>query len=467
MTMAELIKAAEKRLQAALAERTACQEGLVELRSRVEDGYEPADGEVPAAIAKREAADAKVDELTAEVEQLRAEQARDEQIAAMQTQVEDTGVTRRAYDQVVRVGTEKRTYNPEVDTTGRAFLSDVIRSQMMGDIDAQQRLGRHMSEERVERGEELTRAAAGTSAFAGLVVPQYLTDLVAPYAKSARPLADAIRKHPLPASGMTVNISRITTATSVAVQTQGTAVSETAIDDTLLSVNVLTNAGSQTVTRQAAERGDGVLDVVLEDLLTSYNSNLDNELLNQATNGLATVGNAVTWTDATDPTAIELYPKIAKAAGNVEAALKNQAMGDTIVVMHPRRWWWIQAGVSSSMPLLAQSGVPAGVNTLGADYATRYGSGFRGVINGLPVITDSNVVTTLGAATNQDEVYVLSASESHLWETPNAPLFIRTDTGPSVKSLGIDLVVYGYFAMTHVRYSQAQRISGSGLTAPA
>jgi hypothetical protein len=118
------------------------------------------------------------------------------------------------------------------------------------------------------------------------------------------------------------------------------------------------------------------------------------------------------------------------------------------------------------MPLLAQNGVPAGVNALGADYAERYGAGVRGVINGLPVITDSNIVTNLGSATNQDEVYVLSASESHLWESPDAPLFIRTETGPNVKSLGIDLVVFGFFAMTHVRYSQAQRITGSGLVAP-
>ena len=469
LTYDELILRSERGVKAALAERDAKQEALMKMRSDIAGGVEVSPEDVTAAIAARDEA---ADVLTAresELSTLRAEQAEDDRIAELREQPSiPTGVERRAYDQAARVGQEARTYSPDVDKTGRLFLADVVRSQHMGDIEAQQRLARHMAEERVERGEYLQRDVNGTAAFSGLVVPQYLTDLVAPYAKSGRPLADAVRKHPLPASGMTVNLSRITTATSVAVQTQGTTVSETSIDDTILTVNVLTNAGSQSVTRQAAERGDGVLDVILEDLLTAYHSNLDNELLNQATNGLATVGNAVTWTDNTDPTAIELYPQIAKAAGNVETALKNRGAGDTIVVCHPRRWWWLQAGVSASMPLLAQNGVPAGVNSLGADYATRYGSGYRGVINGLPVIVDSNIVTNLGAATNQDEVYVLSASELHLWETPGAPLFIRTDTGPSMKSLALDLVVYGYFAFTAARYSGAvQRITGSGLVAPA
>lgn len=363
---------------------------------------------------------------------------------------------------------EERVYHEGNDRTGARFLQDVLRSSLYGDLDAQQRLGRHMSEERVERGDKIEgRAATTTSNFAGLVVPQYLTDLVAPYAKAGRPFADAIRKEPLPASGMTVNLSRITTATSAAVQTQGTDVSETNIDDTILTINVQTIAGSQTVTRQAAERGTGVLDTVLEDLVTAYHSQLDYELLNQTTNGLATVATGITWTDNTDPTAAELWPKIWQGAAAVETALKNQASGDVIVVLHPRRWAWMNAALSSTFPLLGQNGVPAGVNVGGADFGARYGSGYRGTIAGMPVVVDANVVTNLGSNTNQDEVYIVAANQSFLWEDASAPLFIRTDTGPSVKSLGVDLVVFGYSAFSHARYSgSAQRVTGSGLVNP-
>ena len=413
-------------------------------------------------------ADALLDEIKSDDARIAAYAETVERQAAAMANKEETGIDEPVVRGSAVVTREERTYHDGNDRSGALFLQDVLRAQFSNDIEAQQRLGRHMSEERVERGEYLEgRAATGTANFAGLVVPQYLTDMVAPYAKAARPFADAVRSHDLPAAGMTVNISRITTATSAAVQTQGTDVSETNIDDTLLTVSVQTIAGSQTVTRQAIERGTSVLDTVLEDLVTSYHSQLDYELLNQATNGLATVATGITWTDNTDPTAVELWPKIWQGNAAVEVALKNQSAGDVIVVMHPRRWAWINAALSSSSPLLAQVGSPAGVNAGGADFGARYGSGFRGTIGGLPVVVDANVVTNLGAATNQDEVYVLAANESHLWEDSNAPLFIRTDTGPSVKSLGVDLVVYGYSAFTHARYSGAsQRITGSGLVTP-
>ena len=386
------------------------------------------------------------------------------QDAAVANKIE-TGVEQPVVRGAAVVTREERTYNEGNDRTGARFVADVIR-QSLGDVEAGQRLTRHMAEERVERGGDITHRAATTTALGGLVVPQYLTDLVAPYAKAGRPFADACRSHPMPAEGMAVNISRITTATTTAVQTQGSAVSETDIDDTLLTVNVQTNGGSQTVTRQAAERGTGALDSVLEDLATSYAATLDSTLLNQATNGLTNVATAITYTDAS-PTAAELYPKLLQAPAAVEAALQNQDPGATIAVMHSRRWYWIQSQLSSTFPLIAQPGVPAGINVAGANYGDRYGSGFRGVLpSGIPVIVDNNIATNLGAGTNEDEIYFVSANECHLWEDANAPLFIRTDTGPSVKSLGIDVVLYGYFAYTHARYSHAQKISGTGLVTP-
>src|SRR5206468_4066349 len=126
-----------------------------------------------------------------------------------------------------------------------------------------------MQEEQVERGQYLSRAAgdANTGAFTGLVVPQYLTDMYAPATANLRPFADVCNKHELPASGMTVNISRITTPTSVALQATGlSAVSATSIDDTLLTENVQTAAGQQTLSRQAIERGTGIEEVVMGDL---------------------------------------------------------------------------------------------------------------------------------------------------------------------------------------------------------
>jgi hypothetical protein len=190
---------------------------------------------------------------------------------------------------------------------------------MFQDVEAQHRLSRHMQEERVERGQYLQRAA-GTGAFAGLTVPQYLTDLYAPATAGLRPFADICNSHPLPDAGMSVNISRITTATSAALQaSENSAVSETNIDDTLLTLNVQTAAGQQTLSRQAIERGSGAEEVTVQDLFNRVATNLDSTLLNQAATGLTNVSQSNAYTDAT-PTGPELYPKILGAASGVEGA---------------------------------------------------------------------------------------------------------------------------------------------------
>ena len=81
------------------------------------------------------------------------------------------------------VGNEPHTYTPQNDPTGSQFLSDVVRQFTTGDVRSTDRLRRHMSEETVDRasqGMQLRASDVGTSAFSGLVVPQYLVDMVAP-----------------------------------------------------------------------------------------------------------------------------------------------------------------------------------------------------------------------------------------------------------------------------------------------
>jgi len=474
VTMQDLIARAQQSLDAAISARGEKQAALLDLRDKIESGDESVTREMVAALAgERDALDSQVREAQAKLDELRAEDARDAEIAELRTQIVPTEVRAPKYDEVARVGTEKRTYSPESDPNGKLFLQDVVRGTVDGfnDFEARERISRHMTEERVERGDQLVQRgdqlaqrAAGTTAFAGLVVPQYLTDMVAPYAKAARPFADACRKHDLPASGMTVNISRITTATTAAVQTQGNAVSETDIDDTLLTVNVQTVGGSQTITRQAAERGTGVEDVTIADLITSHATAVDSTLLNQGTNGLTNVATAIAYTDGT-PTAAELYPKLLAGVAAVEAALVNQDPGANLVVMHSRRWYWLQSQLSSTFPLIGQPQVP--FNVAGMNFGERYGAGYRGVLpNGTPVIVDNNIATNLGAGTNEDEIYFVSANECHLWEDANAPLLIRTETGPSVKSLGVDIVVYSYLAYTFARYTHSQKVNGTGLVTP-
>ena len=403
---------------------------------------------VKATITER---DSEIDELETRVAELAGIESRQREAAA-----KHTGVG--------RVKSEARTYNPGNDKHGKNFLRDVALRHL-NDWEAAQRLAQHMQEERIERGALIEDRAAGTGAFAGLVVPQYLTDLVAPAAAAARPFADICNKHELPPSGMSVNISRITTATSAAAQSsENSAVSETNIDDTLLTENVFTVAGQQTLSRQAIDRGTGTEEVTLNDLIRRYHTALNAKLINDASTGLTNVAQAVTYTDAS-PTAAELYPKVLQAQSQLEAVMLDQGVGDLYAVMHSRRWAWMQSQVGTSWPFIGQPGYP--VQAGGANFATGYAQGVRGVLpNGIKVIVDNNIATNLGGGTNEDEIYVVNAAELHLWEDPNAPLYIRTEA-TAAASLGVLMVVYGYAAYSFRRYTNGhQKISGTGLVTP-
>jgi hypothetical protein len=148
-----------------------------------------------------------------------------------------TGASRPSYDEVGRVGMEERTYRPDDQRTGRpSFYRDLAMGQVFADPAAGQRLARHAHELEVDGQAGPQQRAIGTGAVTGLVPPAYVTEQFAELARAGRPVANAMQPMPLPETGMTVNISRITTGTSAASQSsENVAVSETNADDTLLS----------------------------------------------------------------------------------------------------------------------------------------------------------------------------------------------------------------------------------------
>jgi HK97 family phage major capsid protein len=322
---------------------------------------------------------------------------------------------------------ESRTYSPDSDTS---FFKDAYNAQFKSDYAAQERLARHQREEEIER-----RDVGTGSTSRDLVIPQYL----------------------------------MTTGSSTAVQaTQNSAVSETDVDDTLLTIDVRTIAGQQDISRQAIERGTGIDQFVAQDLIRSWHTTLDNQIINGngesgTIEGLKNAGgNAVTFTEAA-PTAALLYPKLADA---IQLIQTNSFVNPTHFLMHPRRLAFLLAAVDgSSRPLVvpAANG-PTNAMATGAGSVAYGNSGYQ--MMGLPIITDANIGTGYGAGDNQDEIYVVTAPENHLWEQPGSPFTLRYDaTGAG--NLTIKTVVYGYAAFTAGRYPTANSIiAGTGLVAP-
>jgi hypothetical protein len=297
------------------------------------------------------------------------------------------------------------------------------------------------------------------------VVPAYLTQLYAPAVANMRPMLNVMNRHELPPNGMTLNLSRITTATSVALQAaQLDPVSGTSIAETDLAINVLTAAGQQTVSRQAIERGTGIEEVTMSDLLKRVATVQEATVITQATTGLSAVAQNTAWAEAA-PDGPKLWPNIFKAQSVLEQALLAQARVE-YVVMHNRRWNWLCAQVGTSFPFMGSqgSGVPQMQSAI--QITNEYGPSVRGVLsNGLKVVVSANVPTT--TSTNQDEIYVMAPDEAHLWEDRNAPVMIRAEE-PAAAKLGVLLVAYSYFAYSFGRYANNPgKITGTGLAAPA
>lgn len=465
MTIDDLIKSAQARLRTCRSQRS---DQLNTVRSTLDNAKgraltQPESATVDAARKSVESLNDEIADLDRKLDDYR-EMAREElDVERLSNQRTPTGVGNPAYDQVARIGQEARTYRPDNSATGQHFFRDVLLNWSHRDIGASDRLARHMQEEMVERGQYMQRAV-GTGAFAGLTVPQYLTDMVARRAQAWKPLAVNMNTHTLPPDGMTVNISRITTGTSTAVQSaENAAVSETNIDDTLLTEDVLTIAGQQTLSRQAIERGTLTEETVVDDLMRSLATTLDTQLITRATIGLTNVAQSFSYTDAS-PTSAELWPKILQGVNGIETTLLNVAAA-THVVMHPRRWHWFTSNLSSTWPIIADPNVPA--STIGIRVSDEYGPSIRGVLpNGLKVIVDGNIATNLGGGTNEDEVYIIAQDEAHLWEDANAPVLIRAEQ-PAAASLGVLFVVYGFYAFSFRRYANGHaKVAGTGLATP-
>ena len=173
--------------------------------------------------------------LKSEINELGDRIAEAEEIRKAEKEIEESrqklGVDEESLDPVVESIEEPGVYYRGAE---HSFLSDAFNARN-GDFQAQDRINRHQQGNGEKRD-------VGTGAFAGLVVPQYLTDLVAEKARGGSPFYNALPKAPLPDKGMKVELSRITTGSTAAFQaTENSALDETNIDDTLISYFLLSH----------------------------------------------------------------------------------------------------------------------------------------------------------------------------------------------------------------------------------
>lgn len=458
------IEQLKRALEAAVSLLHERKTALDEANQRIQDAGDDAD--VDELRSAFDTAAAAFDEQAAEVQRCKTNL---QDAERRQRVVDENPVVRDATPGDTRVVAEPEIYTREPGSP--SFFSDAYRFRTFADPESRERLERHGRHVAAQlRAAGLQFRDVGTSAFAGLTVPQYLIDLYAPMARAGSPTINILRKEPLPASGMVISISRATTGTAVAAQaTENAAVQETNFDDTKLDVDVRTYAGQQDVSRQALERSEMVDAVIFGDLISDYWTKLDDAVLNaDGTSGthlgFRSTGSIIAkaYTDAS-PTVAEFYSAMADAIQQVNS---NRYAPASAIVMHPRRWGWLTAaGDTAGRPIvLARDAGPQ--NPLAIGEAAAYGN-FVGTLHGLPVVTDANLPTNLGAGTNEDLVLILRTADHILWwEGDGSPRQLRFEETLG-GNLTVKLVVYGYTAFTAGRYPKAvATVGGTGLVTP-
>lgn len=409
-----------------------------------------------------------------------AEAAQQREAASNAAAVEHGEAGRPAERAATVVTREERTYTQRSDSMGqRSFFTDAFNAQR-GDMGAASRLQRHMREVEVE-GEAVQerdgeQRATTTSSYGGLVVPQYLVELAAAVVRAGRPTANLCTGLELPEQGMVFDVPRGTTGAAVASQNgQNTNVQNTDEVWTDLTINVVTIAGQQDVSRQSLERGTpGIDQLTYLDLAAAYAAELDRQVIagsgasGQMLGILNTAGIGSAAAFGAAATAANVWLKGAGAINNVETL---RFLPPNVTIMHPRRWNWLTTLFdSSNRPLVVPNGNGA-FNALGVYDSPEMGR-VVGTFQSLPVVTDANSPTNLGT-NSEDAVITVRSSDLLLWEVgdgmPRQLRFEQTLGG----QLTVKLVVYNYAAFTAGRYPTAvskfggaDTTAGNGLIAP-
>ena len=464
MTLQELLERAQRTLQTAINERSAAQATLLNLRSQ----ENLSESEVTSATALRDAATERVNAAQSEVERYQNEITEEERISALSTQVRDAAPPAPVgYDGQARITAEPEVYRQGGDVS---YFRDLMRAQTrtgVGIAEAGERLQRNSRQfvDQVRNAPRAqTRALTTTDGAGGdFVPPLWLINEFINLARPGRVTADLVRQQVLPGGTDTISLPRLATGTATAQQaTQNTGIQNTDATTNSVSAAVLTLAGGQSMAQQLLDQSPINMDeILLEDLAADYAVKADVFVIqNNATNAVGLISAAGTNVNVTATTLTGAGSLWAKLADGIQQVHTSRFMPPTAIVMHPRRWAWIISAVDTQgRPMVT----PDAMNPI-AQSGGVIEAGRVGVMQGLPVYTDPNLPTNLGAGTNQDPVLLMRERDVIFYESaPRAEASIQ----PGFMTLTVNLRFYRYVALHASRFPKSVAVlNGVGLVAP-
>lgn len=460
-----------KRFEAALAKAEADRDAARSARKKI---YADAEARGEENLTAEESAEYRaktkeIEDVEARMEVIR-EQIKDakEDIARSHT---DETARKIQKDERVEVLSEPATYQRG---QRHSYFHDLAAATFnRADQAALERLARHREE--VTKDPEFRKVAKVGPEFRDLdrndgsggyaVPPLWMMNRFIELARSGRAYANLVPTEGLPSGTDSINIPKIATGTSTAIQaTENSTISETDLTDTSVSAGVKTIAGQQGLSIQLLEQSPIAFDeIVFRDLANDYATKLDLQIISGSGSGNQVVGvrntsNIVTISATAGAdnlaNAKVIYQKIGDAIQRVHT---SRFLPPEVIVMHPRRWAAFQTVFGSDdRPMLTQYQGRNQIAELGGVVSQQV----VGEMQGLPVVTDPNLPTTLN--TDQDVIHVLRASDLLLFESS---IRARALQETRAEGLTVLLQIYGFLAFTAGRFPQSVvEIGGSALT---
>jgi HK97 family phage major capsid protein len=208
----------------------------------------------------------------------------------------------------------------------------------------------------------LERAGFTQTAGAGgeAVPPTYLLEMFAPALRAGRPFLNMLGTHEFPQAplGQSLNFPKFTGGASTAVQTDGSAVSNTDPTTSLVTAQIQTTAGRTIYSWQMVDLNPYTEETLIKDLVFDLATKMDAAAISGAvTNAKGILNtasiNAVTFTSAS-PTLTLLWPFALQAAS---AIARLGGVAPELAVTHPSAWYSFASTADAAHPGLVIPGL--------------------------------------------------------------------------------------------------------------
>jgi len=266
-----------------------------------------------------------------------------------------------------------------------------------------------------------------TTRDAGVIPVPLLREIIA-LVDDNRPFVESIDRQPLPDSGMSFRIPRVTTSAAVGYQaTELSEVTSTQGQIQDITVNVRTFAGANLVSRQLIDRSDpSYFEELLRQLAQSYAHGTDKKAYDEVKSNNAS-------TPAGAANVGSLYAAVVKGISDAYGVMRFTPNRILVAPGGSSNTSWVDflnSRDTAGRPLFAAAAPQnaAGLITQGST---------NGTVAGLDMVVDPHIGTN-------EKAHVYPSGFATFYETPGAPFSVQVT---DVANLGIEVGLYGYFAI--------------------